>query len=922
MAIYKVKGERFVRKYTANQRTPTYAAGADAIRVAESLCDVEWSAVGKSVVATFPAHSGNSETDKDNVANRDWFDAALFCGEHANSMHRAFANGACYRFTLPDSAVGVSLAELKARIYSDPYNANGARIAICTSSSPDLPMACATCRNGSSDDASTVAQTNNGTESTPATEWYSTNTHVEGVAPRRSDGSSWFANSGTAFVRPAGGLELQKHLFVFVLLERYDVARNGYLEGSSYADPTFEISLSSAVQDLVEGETNDCSYVAAPVEFEIVGDGVLPDVTGDVSGALSIVLTAAGTKLTGGESGFSEGFAGIADEVSPVNSIQGVRGAYARIGLGDFEACPIGEALVSRKRNGVGFCVKQFDGIEVESAAGAKASPRVVSVASSAMIVPFSIPCSMKPNAVRMDWSSWLDSNTPTEGTVFNLWINRGNYVTDYDLDVLKNRAIYDATSRVVGNWELVGTVPASEGSALLPVDGLESSIGSFMVTAYVPQENIDTGVSEFVAGTGDFHYNGLSASRNFGVDESAYPVFEPETRYGKFDGVCANQPTSRGEVIDAPDGANVTAILERNGLYILGTDQGFYWSNDFEHWNGSNVVAAATKIIWTGAAYAAVSPSGIYCSADGKVWTQAVAGNARDIVVFDDKVVAVVVDRAPYHSPLDCSNWAQASSVCAKYWNCLGVIGSMVVAGTGDAGSFTRCEGVFYSSDADTWAAATFTPGETLAVKSFSSVIRRSGCDDMIIAVAYHAATQGGTGVYFTSTDGVTWTKKTGSAQSGTNAIYDSGLLIFGGETIYVSSNFGTSFAEIERVNGSVAKIGGLYCVCSSDDGVFMSKDAVNWVKSAADASVVGDTVSFISFGGNGKIFKYPNDLDMKMLPCFAIDDIEPVVVRQQEIWKYPFFNQVEWDLISSFPTGRFSGRNTLCVPDLTLIG
>ena len=283
MASYKITGKRFVRKYTAANKTPTYAAGADAVKVAESLCEVPWSNTSPDVVATFPAHSGNDKTDGENVTNRDWFDAALFCGEHANGMHRAFANGACYRFTLPDAAVGVSLTELKARIFSDPYNAYGARVALFTSSSPDVPMACATCRKGSSADESTSAQSNNGTESTPATEWYSTNTHVEGVAPRRSDGTGWFANAGAAFIRPAGGLELQKYLFVFVLLERYDVARNGYLEGSSYSDPKFDITLSAAVQGLVEDEVNDCS-AAEPVEFNVARGGVLPSLVTGVSG--------------------------------------------------------------------------------------------------------------------------------------------------------------------------------------------------------------------------------------------------------------------------------------------------------------------------------------------------------------------------------------------------------------------------------------------------------------------------------------------------------------------------------------------------------------------------------------------------------------------------------------------------------------
>lgn len=914
---YKLIGQRNLRKYTAPKMSPTYAAAVDAQLIVDALCGVPWGKVTeKDATMTYHTEESVGEVNGEavggldmNVIIRDQFDAALFCAGHAGGQHRAYANAAVYHYVLPDGTLP-KLTRLVAKVTSDPYNAAGARIAILTNETGIIPTNCNDCRTGDA--------------------------HADGVAPRTvASNGNWLPTmadcifsadpeNGEAAL-PSGGLQLKKHLFVFVLMESYSTVRGNWIEGCSFIRNLIEIETDDAVDGWTDGSTYDLSPVVPPVELDIVGDGVLPDVTGDVSGAVSFMLTAGGTMFAVGEGGFVDNFAGVADELSPVNSIQGVRGAYARIGLGDFEACPVDEALVSRKRNGVGFCVKQFSGVELESRGGAKANPRILSVAASVMVVPFSVPCSMKPSAVRMDWSAWLEEHTPSEGTVFNLWINRGNYVTGYDLAVLKNRAIYDATSRIVGDWELVGTVPASEGSAQFAVDGLDSSIGSFMLTAYVPQENIAVGTTGFVAGTGDFHYDGLSLPSKFGVDASAFPDFEADTRYEKFACVVADQPASRGEVIAAPDGANVTAIIERDGFYVIGTNKGFYWSEDFVHWNGSNVNAAATKIIWTGAAFAAVSSAGIYCSADGKVWTRAVSGNAMDIIVFGDKVVAVVIDRAPYHAPLDCSEWVQASSAgYGKYWNCLGVIGGKVVAGTGDVGSLTRCDGVFYSSDADTWSAATFTPGETLAVTSFSSVIKRNGYSDMIIAVSYRANTQGGTGVYFISTDGVTWTKKTGSAQMGSNVIYDSGLLIFEGEATFVSSDFGTTFTKVEEPYGKVAKVGGLYCVCNSYEGggVFFSKDAINWVRSAADASVIGNTSSFISFGGNGKIFKYQNDLDMKRLPCFAINAIEPEESRLGEYWTYHFFNQAEWDFISEFPTGRFSGRGTLCVPDLTLIG
>jgi hypothetical protein len=215
MANYKITGKRFLRKYTASSRTQTYSALSDAEMVATKLGTIPWeeSPVDQSV---FPAHSGKSESsDAENVKDRDKYDAALFCADHSDGRHRAYANAACYRLSFPDSAQGVNLTEIAVKIYSDPYNSLGARVAVFASDLDTPPMDCFTCRTGSSSDTSIEAQTNNGTEMSPATEWYSTNTHVEGVSPRQERDNSWFPAQGTAFIRPAGGIALKKYLYVF-----------------------------------------------------------------------------------------------------------------------------------------------------------------------------------------------------------------------------------------------------------------------------------------------------------------------------------------------------------------------------------------------------------------------------------------------------------------------------------------------------------------------------------------------------------------------------------------------------------------------------------------------------------------------------------------------------------------------------------
>ena len=252
MANYNLTGARFVRKYDSALATPTYAAQAEAEKIASSLCTVKWT---KSSVktASFPAHE-----DDANLANRENFDAALFCTGHKGGMHDCHASAACYRFTLPDAAVGITLTELAASVCCDPYNAAGARVAVYTSSDAAVPMECAICRKGSSADETPGAQSRDGND------WISTNTHAEGVAPRQVVTGGWVMGEGRAVIRPTGGLALQKYLFVFVLMENYATARNGYLEGSAYAAPRFAITTSSPVAGWTAGATVDCAGANEP----------------------------------------------------------------------------------------------------------------------------------------------------------------------------------------------------------------------------------------------------------------------------------------------------------------------------------------------------------------------------------------------------------------------------------------------------------------------------------------------------------------------------------------------------------------------------------------------------------------------------------------------------------------------------------
>lgn len=314
MATYKIKGGRLLRKYRAQNATFSYMALSDAEKVAANLCNLPWEEVTVKE-PTFPAHSGTSEElDAENVSMQDSFDAALFCAEHLSVRHRAYANAACYRFTMPESAIGKSLTEIKAKVYCDPYNANGARISVYVSDDENPPMECAVCRLGSSEDDSAEAQTDNGTETAAASEWYSTNTHVEGVAPRKARDGSWYTNSGYAVIRPDGGLKMKKYLFVFVLMENYAVARAGFLEGAAYADGVFELSTTDAVEGLVLEGVNDLSALDgeyAGGDYDVVCGGVYPSCSSGVSGVRTLTLQRNGDAFTASEHIENEGVNGL-----------------------------------------------------------------------------------------------------------------------------------------------------------------------------------------------------------------------------------------------------------------------------------------------------------------------------------------------------------------------------------------------------------------------------------------------------------------------------------------------------------------------------------------------------------------------------------------------------------------------------------
>ncbi len=275
---YRIHGARFLRKYSAADRSSIYSYMADVRKIANTLCKVPWTRVKADIPATTTIHT---EEGLDwNEPERDRFDAAEWCGEHSDGFHRAFAQAACYVFKLPASAIGTAIEKLRIQVTGDAYNPYGARIAAMTSATLEIPMDCQTVREGEVFRAPDV--------------------DGMGAAPRlflrNKDGSQqWYANTELVELTPETPLTAKQYLFVFVCLENYNRGRDGWIEGSSYIDNDVEITLASACSDLVTDELNDLSAINKPTTLKLVNleNGAFDDtlnLSGEVFSMAELIL--------------------------------------------------------------------------------------------------------------------------------------------------------------------------------------------------------------------------------------------------------------------------------------------------------------------------------------------------------------------------------------------------------------------------------------------------------------------------------------------------------------------------------------------------------------------------------------------------------------------------------------------------------
>ena len=478
MATYKLIGQRNLRKYTEAKTSPTYAAAIEAQTIVDSLCGIPWKKVAARD-ATMTYHTEETVAEiggqkinglEMNVRIRDEFDAALFCAGHTGGQHRAYANAAVYHYVLPDGTLP-TLTKLTANVTSDPYNSAGARISILTNATGEIPTNCNDCRTGDA--------------------------HADGVAPRTvAANGNWFPTMADCVFSatpgegetalPTGGLQLQKHLFVFVLMESYSTVRGNWLEGCSFIRNLVSIETDAAVPGWTDGDTIDLTTNDAS-GFAIVKDGILPYIPGAAPiGEVHVAVRTDANQI-------------IEDDGSqtPVRPAAGDKAAAAigRLfsafysGTGDL---PTGGGAVSAAQ-GAAFNVTRATEPHVAHDSDRPVDTDVLRIDSSALVVPFAYPRDFTPARVALSFAAL--SLTP--GARFNVFLADG-YLTSLTEDQLKSPGLYDGQG---APFTLLGKIEGGSSASFdLPYGS--SRVGSLVITGWLAPDryNLATGGTQ---GTG-----------------------------------------------------------------------------------------------------------------------------------------------------------------------------------------------------------------------------------------------------------------------------------------------------------------------------------------------------------------------------------------------------------------------------------
>ena len=493
MATYTLKGRRYLRKYTADEATPVYAARSDVQQIVDALCAVPWQKVNaRNATMTYHTEEAVDSEGKVsgldmNVQIRDKFDAALFCAEHNGSTHRAYANAAVYVYALPTAAQGKTLSSLSARVTSDPYNSNGCRLHVWTGDELAIPMACADVRG---DDAEGNALSDGTVAASVAVRT------AKNVTSTNSSGKTvtteyWYPTSETATLSPTGGLVLKKYLFLSVVMESYATVRGNWIEGCSFISNSVSATLSEAVDGWAEGKTIDLSYGVAGASFDVLRGGVAPSTpVGSCTGERTSVVRADADPIAG-----DEGTQSAIRDADGESAASAVHRLYA--GFLTATDTPT-TATEPTPQTGVVFTVTRAAEEHPTADSDYPEETDVLRINSRVLVLPVVYPHDFEGTTLRVSY----DKPNFTKGTAVRVYVKQ-EYMTSLDAEAVKNPALYDGRGDTAFSLELVGELDLDATETNLALPSTASRVATVVISAYLPPECVDL-ASAAAQGTGD----------------------------------------------------------------------------------------------------------------------------------------------------------------------------------------------------------------------------------------------------------------------------------------------------------------------------------------------------------------------------------------------------------------------------------
>lgn len=878
---YKLIGKRWLRKYTSAKATPVYAAESEVSKLANSLCDVKWQRVTpKDAIMTYhtnevvywsdPVEKTGGVTGLDyNVMIRDEFDAALFCGGHVSETHKVYGNAACYRFILPDMTTYPLLNSLRVNVTSDPYNSTGARIAIFTNSTGVIPTACSDCRQGSAPSGSHSC-----TRSGNA--WTTNDTYADGVAPRdareiTSGGkttTNWYPVNGSCTFNLATPLQLQKYLYVFVVLENYNVCRGNWIEGCSFIENLIDVTTSTAITGWSSGGTVDLSGddavdTGSSTSVDIVKDGVVPDVSGATSPVVAMSVLSSGTVVR--RTGYvTDALPQVTDELTSANVASGLATLYGKFLTDSFETGTLPCCCPKFKTFGAGFCVSHGSESSYRDSIGDIASPMALNLTASSLVIPFGLPKGFVASKAKFDWSKWLRTVAPSPGAKFNFWLKPDEFETEYPEDVLKRHEIYDASVSTVDGWKLLGTSDASDGQAVIDIAEQCSrtidGTSTILMTAYMPQDRIASIVDKFSRGTNSMWYDSVTPDDLLAV-LSDYPYFSESSSYKVGDVVQYGTNEAAVWSTCGSTGGTVYTTLATNGsIWVAGSSSGLKYSRGGDVFLSTNVSSAIIQVIgFSDGRFFAAGGSKVYSclTSDRSTWNSVTLPSPVRFIIGSSSGYDVMACTSSGLYNVNCqagtyslvgvsygkSNEMCKTSVVSMPWIVAADCGMYVSDGTtatkaSVSGPFKSLNGICVASNS---LAAAYSNCGIFVSSNMSDWAYATGISDFVNDVEY------GNGVFIIATDTALFRYVVSSSsieatsapqKKYLHAVYTSGVWFANSEdgTLYRSENAVGWTPVLTEIGSDVPRIFdcslGLMMVGTSTGYAVSSDAGVNWRK------------------------------------------------------------------------------------------